>query len=247
MVSAAQGLNNMSGMEWVRVQCSTPDDPKIRELRRGPEGDMYYLIWLNLIMYAGKCGIDGKLLIASDIPATAETLAEDLRFNVDVMHNALSRLKALRLLQNVTLGSVKILKICNWECYQFVSSLENLRSKNAKRQARYRAKKKEQERNVTSNVTSNVTHNVTDNVTVTTQRREEKSKSNNNYSYSSSQASKSNCSAELAAVESELASLPEVPAVQGATVSQLQLKRHSLEQRRDMLKLQLDNQVSALG
>lgn len=85
-------------MEWIKLYCALPDDPKIKELRRGPDGDMCYLIWLNVLMLAGKCGTDGKLLITKGVPYTAAAIADDLGFQQSLVEKSLERFVSLNLL-----------------------------------------------------------------------------------------------------------------------------------------------------
>ena len=61
-------------MDWIKVMCNILDHRKIKMIRKGPEGNTLVLLWLLMLIEAGKCDRGGYLMISDSLPYTAETL-----------------------------------------------------------------------------------------------------------------------------------------------------------------------------
>lgn len=144
------------------------EDSKIEFLRSIPEGDSIIVIWLQLLSIAGKSNADGYLMVTDGIPYSEQLLSNALRRNPVLLQFALETFIRLKMI-NVEDGPFHITK---WEKHQSAIKMEEIKSKNAIKQAEYRKRQKEKQilleksnENVTKTVTSYVTNNVTNNVT----------------------------------------------------------------------------------
>lgn len=141
----------MADVKWIKLDIDMFSNPKVKRLRRLPDGNNLLLIWVMLLTMAGRCNAGGMIFITQNILYTAEDLADELGFTVDTVKLAL---KALSDLGMITLENG--IEITGWSEHQSIDGLEKIREQTRKRVADYRERKQLQECNVTSNAT--VTH-----------------------------------------------------------------------------------------
>ena len=128
------------------------DNPKIKAIRRMPEGNNIVLIWVMLLTIAGRCNADGNIFLTEKIRYKPETLADELRFSESVVVLALSVLVEYGMI--VCRDDAFYIK--NWEEYQNVEGMAKVREQTRLRVAKYRENQKAlPECNVTSNVKGN--------------------------------------------------------------------------------------------
>ena len=146
-------------IKWVKIYLDMISNTKIKRIRKMPEGNNIILIWVFLIVTAGKSNRNGGLYITEYIPFSADDLAIEFDFEPDTVRLALKVLERYEMIQVFD----DIIFIKNWEKYQNIDGMDKIREQTRARVQNYRQK---QLGNVTSNVT--VTEgNVTSNVTVT--------------------------------------------------------------------------------
>jgi predicted phage replisome organizer len=126
-------------MEWVKIACNLLDHRKIKIIRSGPEGDTICLLWVLMIIEAGKCNRGGYLMISDNHPYSEETVST-------LTGIALSTVR-LGLIVFTDLGMIDsndgAIFIKNWRKYQSEDKLEARREKERIRQQRHRAKERE--------------------------------------------------------------------------------------------------------
>lgn len=87
----------MAEVEWIKLTVGMFDNPKIKYLRKLPEGNNIVLIWIMLLTLAGKCNVDGYISLTKDIPYTTKMLADELGFEEGMMLYALDELEKLQM------------------------------------------------------------------------------------------------------------------------------------------------------
>ena len=65
----------MADVKWIKLSVALPDNKKIRQIRRLPEGDTIALMWVFLLCLAGEVNDDGAIYFTPEIPYTDEMLA----------------------------------------------------------------------------------------------------------------------------------------------------------------------------
>ncbi len=160
----------MSEVKWIKLSTGMFDDEKIRFIETLPEADSILVIWLKLLVLAGKKNSRGEIFMSEDIPYTDELLSTIFHRKINTVRLALETFSRLRMIE---LEADKTIVISNWNKHQNVDGLEKIRLANAERVKRHRQKKLiGDECNVTGNVTGH--YNVTPPaVTVTRQKRKE--------------------------------------------------------------------------
>lgn len=141
----------MSDVKWIKISTSMFDDEKIKLLEQMPDGDAILVIWVKLLILAGKNNSRGEIFVHEQIPYTEESLAIIFGRKLNTVRMALrtfEKFKMIELLKDQTIV------IVNWHKHQSVDGLEKLRQQGADRVRRFRASRQPQlESNVTRNVT----------------------------------------------------------------------------------------------
>ena len=65
----------MSDVKWIKLTTGMFDDEKIKLISDLPEADAIQLIWIRLLVLAGKVNDNGKIYLSENIPYTDEMLA----------------------------------------------------------------------------------------------------------------------------------------------------------------------------
>jgi len=123
------------------------DHEKIRLIESLPDSDTVLVIWIKLLILAGRCNDCGLIYVTRDIPYNEEMLSTVLRRQVNTIRLALNEFLKLGMVETID-GH---LSIRNWEKHQNVAGLEKIREQTRARVDKYRKKSKEIECN--ANVT----------------------------------------------------------------------------------------------
>ncbi|MDF2537448.1 MAG: conserved phage C-terminus family protein [Herbinix sp.] len=126
----------MADVKWIKFYVSILTSPKIKRIRRMPDGNTIALIWAFLLAQAGESNKEGALYFTDEIPYTPEEFAMQYDFEVDTVRLAVATFEKFGMIE-VFDG---IIYIKNWEEYQNTGGLEKMREQNRIRQARFKQK-----------------------------------------------------------------------------------------------------------
>jgi predicted phage replisome organizer len=128
----------MAEIKWIKISTNIFDDEKIKLIEKLPEGDTILIIWIKLLVLAGRCNQCGLIYIARDIPYDESTLTTIL--------NRPSATVKLALETFIRFGMIEImndkLAIINWEKHQNLDGLELVREQNRIRKQKQRERVK---------------------------------------------------------------------------------------------------------
>lgn len=139
----------MAEVKWVKLSVDLFDNPKIKFLRKQPQGDRLALIWVMLLTKAGRCNDEGLIYLTEDMPYTAKMLSQELGFSERLMTQALETMEKLGMVAFTEEGH---LYLPGFAEHQSLDALEKVREQTRERVARYR-EKKQNEASMTGNVT----------------------------------------------------------------------------------------------
>lgn len=128
----------MAEVKWVKITTDMFDNRKIKHLRRLPDGNNIVLIWVMLLTMAGRCNANGMIYLTEDIPYTPKMLADELDFEENTVRLALEALERLKMIST----NDSVYSIANWEEYQNVDRLAEIREYNRLAKQKSREKKK---------------------------------------------------------------------------------------------------------
>ena len=131
----------MAEISWIKLKTTMFDDEKIRLIQAVPESDAIIVIWIRLLVLAGKTNDDGLIYIQRNMPYTEEMLATLFGKNVNTVRLALTTLANFNM---IDLGSDGLIAISNWEKHQNIEGMDKVRLKNAERNRKYRERKRQE-------------------------------------------------------------------------------------------------------
>lgn len=129
----------MGEISWIKLKTTMFDDEKIRLIQAVPESDAILVIWIRLLVLAGKTNDDGLIYIQRNMPYTEEMLATLFDKPVNTVRLALQTLANFNMIDLNTDGSIAI---SNWEKHQNIEGMEKVREQNRLRKQRQREKQK---------------------------------------------------------------------------------------------------------
>ena len=139
----------MADVKWIKLATALPDNRKIKQIRKLPDGDTIALMWVFLMCLAGETNSDGMIFFTPEIPYTDEMLAEQFSIDVNTIRLGLSTFQRFGMIEIID----DIICLSSWEKWQSVDELAAIREQTRKRVARHREKQKLAASNVTCNVT----------------------------------------------------------------------------------------------
>ncbi len=132
---------NLAEISWIKLKTTMFDDEKIRLIQAVPESDAIIVIWIRLLVLAGKTNDDGLIYIQRNMPYTEEMLTTLFGKNVNTVRLALTTLANFNM---IDLGSDGLIAISNWEKHQNIEGMDKVRLKNAERNRKYRERKRQE-------------------------------------------------------------------------------------------------------
>ncbi len=126
-----------SDIRWIKISVNLFSDDKIRLIRAMEHGDKMILIWLQLLLLAGRVNQDGLLVLSNtEVPYTEEMMASQFEVDLDILHGALEVFKQFGMVEIID----DIYHIANWSKHQAVDGMEKIREQTRERVRKYRKK-----------------------------------------------------------------------------------------------------------
>jgi predicted phage replisome organizer len=145
----------MAKVQWIKITTDIFDNDKIKLIEKLPEGDTMLIIWLKILILAGKKNESGMIYITRDIPFTADTLADVMGRDSKIVSLALNTFKSFNMIDIID----DFIKVVNWEKYQNIEGLEKMKEQNRLRQQKFRETQKQIESNVTITLRNDIDKN----------------------------------------------------------------------------------------
>lgn len=139
----------MAEVKWIKLSVALPDNKKIRQIRRLPEGDTIALMWVFLLCLAGEVNDDGAVYFTPEIPYTDEMLASQFDMDIHTVRLGLQTFQHFGMIEIID----DMIHLESWEKWQSTESLSKIREQTRLRVARHREQKRLDACNVTCNVT----------------------------------------------------------------------------------------------
>lgn len=144
----------MADIKWIKISCDMFNDEAIKLIEQMPDGDAIIVVWLKLLIMAGKINDSGYLYFKKEIPYTDEMLSTVFCRPLNAIRLALKTFENFGMIQITDEQSIYI---TNWEKYQNIEGMEKIKAQTKERVKRFREKKKEEQKLLTCNTTCNVT------------------------------------------------------------------------------------------
>jgi predicted phage replisome organizer len=128
----------MADVKWIKLSSNIFDNTKIKQIEVLPDGDTIIVIWVKLLCLAGNINDNGFVYLTKEIPYTDQMLATQFNRPLTTVQLALNIFKQYGMIDIID----DILYISNWEKYQNVDRLSEIREYNRLAKQKSRAKQK---------------------------------------------------------------------------------------------------------
>lgn len=128
----------MADVKWIKIATDIFEDEKILLIESMPDADAIIVIWLKLLVFAGKQNNKGVFMMNNAIPYTDEMLSAIFRRPLNTVRLAITTFEKFGMVQIYD----NVITIPNWEKHQSLDKLEKLAQQNRDRVKRHREKQK---------------------------------------------------------------------------------------------------------
>lgn len=140
-------------VKWIKLSIGMFEDEKIRLIEQMPDADTILVIWMKLLLQAGKTNSSGYVFLSENIPYTEEMLAAIFNRPINMVRMSLEVFSKFDMIE---IDEDSFISVSNWEKHQNIEGLERIREQNRKRVARHRERKQLNPLKTTCNATRNV-------------------------------------------------------------------------------------------
>jgi predicted phage replisome organizer/uncharacterized phage protein (TIGR02220 family) len=127
----------LADIKWIKLSVGLPDNKKIKQIRKLPNGDTIALMWVFLMCLAGETNDDGAIYFTPEIPFTDEMLADQFAIDVNTVRLALNTFERFGMIEIID----DVIHLEAWEKWQATDKLSEIREQTRKRVAKHREKK----------------------------------------------------------------------------------------------------------
>ena len=128
----------MAEVKWIKLATNIFDNRKIRQIECLPDGYAVIVVWVKLMCLAGNINDNGLVYFTKEIPYTEQMLATQFNMPLTTVQLALRTFEQFGMVEVID----NILHISNWEKYQSVDKLSEIREYNRLAKQKSRAKQK---------------------------------------------------------------------------------------------------------
>lgn len=128
----------MADVKWIKMATNLFDNRKIRQIECLPEGYAIIVVWMKLLCLAGNVNDSGYIYFTKEIPYTEQMLSAQFNMPITTLQLALRTFEQFGMVEVID----DILHISNWEKYQSVDRLNEIREYNRLAKQKSRAKQK---------------------------------------------------------------------------------------------------------
>ena len=128
----------MADVKWIKLATNIFDNRKIRQIETLPDGNAVIVVWLKLLCLAGSINDCGMVYFTKEIPYTDQMIAAQFNMPLSTIQLAIRTFEQFGMIE----VEDNILHIANWEKYQSIDRLNEIREYNRLAQQKSRAKRK---------------------------------------------------------------------------------------------------------
>ncbi len=129
----------MAEIKWIKISTNIFDDEAIKIIEQMPEGDALIVIWLKLLITAGRINDNGLIYVKEHIPYTDDMLAIVFNKPVTLIRLALTTFEKFGM---INICDEQTILISNWEKHQNTDAMEKIREQNRIRKQKQREREK---------------------------------------------------------------------------------------------------------
>jgi predicted phage replisome organizer len=127
-------------ISWMKLDTNILDNGKIKLLRKYPQGDSLFVLWIAILCKAMKSEVPGVLLISEGSPYTPEDLASITELDLKVVQMGLELFNRFGM---ISMNKYNAISVSNMNSYQSFDAIERKRELTHERVKRHRTLKKQ--------------------------------------------------------------------------------------------------------
>jgi predicted phage replisome organizer len=128
-------------ISWLALDVNILDDTKIKLIRKYPDGDRLFILWIGLLCLAMRSENTGLVEISQGIPYSPEDLATLFDLEIKTVQFGLKLFSSERF-RMILLTEGSTIEICNFMKYQRYDRVQRVREQTRERVARFREARK---------------------------------------------------------------------------------------------------------
>ncbi len=126
-------------VKWIKISVNMFSDDKIKQIRSLPDGNSVLLIWVQLLLLAGRINHEGMLVVSNtEIPYTEEMMATAFDMPLKTVIMAINTFKSFGMVDLID----DVYHITNWAKHQALEGMEKIREQNRTRKQAQREREK---------------------------------------------------------------------------------------------------------
>lgn len=126
-------------IKWIKISVNMFSDDKIKQIRGMEDGDEIILIWLQLLLLAGRINQDGMLIMSgAEIPYTEAMLARAFDMPDEIVEKAMSVFVEYAMVEIID----DVYHVANWAKHQAVEGMDKIREQTKERVKKFRENQK---------------------------------------------------------------------------------------------------------
>lgn len=129
----------MKDIFWIKLDSGFYQNRKIRKIVQSENGYVKVAVWINLLCIAGNTNDNGLLFFSSKEPYSIELLAEEMRLSEDFIRDTIVLFEK----REMIVIEENVWAIKNWEKYQNIGKMADVREYNKLKKREQRARQKE--------------------------------------------------------------------------------------------------------
>lgn len=129
----------MKDIFWIKLDSGFYQNRKIRKIVQSENGYVKVAVWINLLCISGNTNDNGLLFFSSKEPYSIELLAEEMRLSEDFIRDTIALFEK----REMIVIEENVWAIKNWEKYQNIGKMADVREYNKLKKREQRARQKE--------------------------------------------------------------------------------------------------------
>ncbi|MBR6861216.1 MAG: phage replisome organizer N-terminal domain-containing protein [Acidaminococcaceae bacterium] len=122
-------------IKWIKISVNMFSDDKIKQIRGMEDGDEIILIWLQLLLLAGRINQDGMLIMSgAEIPYTESMLARAFDMPDEIVEKAMAVFVEYAMVEIID----DVYHVANWAKHQAVEGMDKIREQTKERVKKFR-------------------------------------------------------------------------------------------------------------
>jgi predicted phage replisome organizer len=129
-------------VNWLKLDINILNDEKIRMIRKYPDGDKLFILWVGLLCLAMKSEIKGHILICEGSPYSPDDIANILEIEIKTVIMGLELFSRFGMVEVSEFNEICLVKFREHQSIDKIENMEKAQEKNRLRVQRFREKKK---------------------------------------------------------------------------------------------------------